>query len=941
MKQHYVFSVALLILSFLAIHTQAQSLSGTVVDYQTGDPIPGASVLIKGTPVGVSTDGNGAFQLPTAGLTWPQKLVISFIGYENLEVDLNANSKNLKIRLRSSDFNLDDVTVVETRLTEKQKEEPLTVETMDVIAIKEAPSGSFYDNLGNLKGVDLTAASIGFKVINTRGFNSTSPVRTLQIIDGVDNQAPGLNFSLGNFLGASDLDVMKVEVIAGASSAFYGPNAFNGVISMTTKDPFQFQGISASVKVGERALTETAVRWAQVWKNKEGEDKFALKLNLFYLRANDWEADNYSESFQSEVAAGNPGGWDAINIYGDEDISLNNNSFSSIGNVREYPGLGTIFRTGYKEVDLVDYNTRNGKFSTSLHYKFNEKTQLVYAFNYGTGTTIYQGDNRYSLKNIQFFQNRIELKEEGKYFIRAYATNENAGDSYDAVFTAIKMQEAAMANEQWINQYSTYWASVISPQIKQLPGVQEIYNTPGPFDTAALYNILALYPEELAAWHEQTRGHVDGLDFLDFSPYAQPGSPEYDSLFSYLTTTTFDQGGTRFYDKSALYHVHGEYRFKPSWAEVVIGSNFRQYRPQSNGTIFNDTLVIDQIVNDDTTYVRNTIVNSEWGAYVGFEKRFIQERMKANVTMRVDKNQNFDYLFSPAASMVFNANENNTFRATFSSAIRNPTLQDQYLYYNVGRAILLGNLDGYDSLVTVESFGDFINSQKPDTLNYFSVDPIRPEQVKTIELGYRGTLGSKWFIDLGWYYSWYRDFIGFNIGLDMDYNTLTNLPSRVQAYRIASNAKDGVTTTGLSIGANYYWNEYFTLMANYSYNVLNLQGSDDPIIPAFNTPPHKFNIGIVARDLYISGTDIKNIGFGINYKWIDGFMFEGSPQFTGEIQPYGLVDAQVNYTKPEWHTTFKLGASNLLNNKVFMVYGGPYIGRLAYFSILFDWDTKK
>lgn len=84
----------------------------------------------------------------------------------------------------------------------------------------------------------MTTASLGFKVINTRGFNSTSPVRSLQIIDGVDNQAPGLNFSLGNFLGSSELDVLKVDIVVGASGAYYGPNAFNGVISMETKSPF-------------------------------------------------------------------------------------------------------------------------------------------------------------------------------------------------------------------------------------------------------------------------------------------------------------------------------------------------------------------------------------------------------------------------------------------------------------------------------------------------------------------------------------------------------------------------------------------------------------------------------------------------------------------------------------------------------------------------------
>ena len=181
-----------------------------------------------------------------------------------------------------------------------------------MISIKETPSANFYDALGTLKGVDITAASLGFKVINTRGFNSTSPVRSLQIIDGVDNQSPGLNFSLGNFLGSSELDIMKVEIIQGASSAYYGPNAFNGVISMTTRNPFMQQGLSIQYKFGERQLFENSIRYAEKFQNKAGEDIFAFKINLSYMKAQDWEADNMA-AVDGEISSNNPGGYDAIN----------------------------------------------------------------------------------------------------------------------------------------------------------------------------------------------------------------------------------------------------------------------------------------------------------------------------------------------------------------------------------------------------------------------------------------------------------------------------------------------------------------------------------------------------------------------------------------------------------------------------------------------------
>ena len=86
--------------------------------------------------------------------------------------------------------------------------------------------------------------------------------------------------------------------------------------------------------------------------------------------------------------------------------------------------------------------------------------------------------------------------------------------------------------------------------------------------------------------------------------------------------------------------------------------------------------------------------------------------------------------------------------------------------------------------------------------------------------------------------------------------------------------------------------------------------------------------------------NLSGLGFNINYKRIEGFLFEGSPQFTGEVPTYGLLDVQVNKKLPKLNLTAKIGASNALNNKVLQVYGGPYVGRMIYFSIVFDWENK-
>lgn len=916
-----------------------RSIKGEIKDAETGEPLISSTVLIRGTSEGAVADFDGKFILTTSQ-PFPLTLIASYTGYKEKAITVENPNAFLSIQLETDIVTIAAVEVEGRRLSEKQTQSPLTMETMDNIAIKETPAANFYDGLGSLKEVDLTAASLGFKIINTRGFNSTSPVRSLQIIDGVDNQSPGLNFSLGNFLGASELDVNRVNLIVGASSAYYGPNAFNGVISMETKNPFLHKGFSAMVKGGERSLIETGFRWADALKNKSGQEFFAYKFNFFYFKANDWEADNYDPVYDTETGLDNPGGYDAVNIYGDEYLPANDfsNSFA-------VPGMGIIHRQGYREIDLVDYNSDNLKAGVALHFKTNPKKsyqspELILASNYSTGTTIYQGDNRFSLRNIQFFQHRMELQKRDKYFLRFYVTHEDAGDSFDPYFTALKLQEASKTNNQWRADYISNW------QINYVPRLRRIEGFPSPLSylgrpaeyNAALAAFFAqpLVQDSLTAWHALTQlaaGRANPIDGT--KDYFAPGTERFQQVFNDITGRLgFSEGGTRFFDRSVLYHAQGEYSFNDlvrkgaiTDLDLKVGGNFRLYTPNSQGSILLDT------------FGRN-INTSEFGLYGGGTIEF-NTRLKASATMRLDKNQNFDYLFSPAASLLYTPSLDQTLRVSFSSAIRNPTLTDQYLFYNVGRAILIGNLDGFKNLITIESLGDYLNTLNLDLLEYFDIDPIRPEKVKTLELGYRRTLFDKLYVDATYYYSFYTDFIGFNFGVEGVFDRSTRLPISIQPYRVAANARDQVTTQGFSIGMNYYfWNKY-VINGNYSWNKLNTQ-TDDPIIPAFNTPEHKFNLGLAARDLRVNilGARLSNVGFNINYKWMDTFLFEGSPQFTGIIPSYDLLDAQVNWRARKLNTTFKLGASNILNRQVFQTYGGPRIGRLAYLSLLYEWAKK-
>ncbi|CAN5665303.1 TonB-dependent receptor [soil metagenome] len=907
-----------LILLFLLLFSGnlfSQSISGTITDSKTGEAMIGATIIVKGTTIGTTTDLDGKFILAVSQ-PLPFTVIISIVGYQKQELEVTQFEKPLTVRLRSSEVELKNVEVVGSRISEKQKEAPLTVESIDMIAIKECPQSSFYESLGSLKGVDLTSASLGFTIINTRGFNSTSPVRSLQLIDGVDNQSPGLNFSLGNFLGCGELDVMKVDLIAGASTSYFGPGAFNGVISMATRSPFVKPGLEVTFKVGERNLYEQAFRIAEVFKDKNGRDLIGIKFNLYYMKALDWEAGNDDPTPQSEDGKSNPGGYDAVNRYGDENYS--SGDFSSVP--LTYPGLGAWYRSGYWEKDIVDYNTQNLKLGTAIHYKLTPDIEIIFASSFGTGTTVYQGDNRYSLKDISFYQNRIEIRKQDKFFLRAYATNEDAGKSYDAFLTALLLQRESKSDEDWLRDYSRYWFLNYKNKILNYPDFpqQSDYPTFTDYKNAINPYVLEHYYDSLIAYHAGSRAWADGIGYtIDNHGFFQPGTEAFDTAFTSITTrTSYAEGGSRFYDKSSLYHVTGEYKFTPKITDIVVGGNFRLYKPNSNGTIFSDT-------------GNTTITNKEYGVYAGLEKKIFKEKLKLNLTGRLDKNENFDYLISPALSAVYSFNPQQIFRVSFSSAIRNPTLTDQYLSYNLGRATLKGNLDGFDSLVTIPSVFSFLNTQNFDTLEYFNIAPVKPEEVKTLEIGYRGTILKNIFVDLAAYYSKYKYFIGYKIGADITELAQFGTIYVNNIYRVATNAVDEVTTRGFSIGINYYFRKYFMLNGNYSYNKLDRGGSTDPLIPAFNTPENKYNLGFSARDL-------NNFGFNINYKWVQGFEYEGSPQFTGYVPSYSMVDAQVNYKLLKIHSTLKMGASNILNNKKFTVFGGPKVGRMAYVSITVD-----
>src|SRR3546814_12078962 len=105
-----------------------------------------------------------------------------------------------------------EIVVAASRVEENILESPVSIEKMNASDIRAVAAPDFYDALSNLKGVESRVQSLTFRSVSTRGFNSNGNTRFNQFVDGMDNQAPGLNFYVGNMIVATGRDSCRERV---------------------------------------------------------------------------------------------------------------------------------------------------------------------------------------------------------------------------------------------------------------------------------------------------------------------------------------------------------------------------------------------------------------------------------------------------------------------------------------------------------------------------------------------------------------------------------------------------------------------------------------------------------------------------------------------------------------------------------------------------------
>lgn len=909
------------------------TVTGKVVD-ENNEPIPGANVVLIGKAEGTTTDFDGNFTLNTTEQP-PLRLKVTSVGFSDFTADVTSNNQTLSITLLEVSTILDEIVISASRTPERIFESPVTVERMGLKEIRNTASADFYDGIENLKGVDINTNSLTFKSVNTRGFATFANTRFMQLVDGMDNSTPALNFPIGNLVGMIETDVQSVELLPGASSALYGANAFNGILFMRSKNPFDDQGISAHIKQGitsqtvggDNNYTDFGIRAAYKFN-----EKLAGKVNFGYLAGTDWQATSEVDKFVPGRTRVNPD-YDGINVYGDEvstnikeaAIALEALGILPNGANALVPSVD-VSRTGYNERDLTDYGAESIKADWGLYYRpWENDFEISYVGKVGTGTTIYQGLNRYNIENFFQEQHKLEFRN-NNFFLRGYLVADKAGDSYDMVFTGINVNRAWKDDETWFGEYT------------------------GAYVTATLGGATD------AQAHAVARTQAESGRF-------EPGSPEFTSAFNRIINNPDLSTGSKFQDASKYYHADANYNFSHliDFAEIQVGGSFRQYNLNSFGTIYTD--------------FDGPIDYSEFGIYTQVQKKLeLNQSMDLKFTgsIRYDKSEFFDGFFSPRVSAGLTVNRNHNIRASVQTGFRNPTTQDLFIGLDAGRALLVGsapdNLDrfvrtfevsqsgrdlgqpntiaqtgavAYNNSYVAGSVQAFSNSQNPADLVVANSNLVKPEKVTSFEVGYRGIL-NKFSIDFSAYYNQYQDFISnenvvspYYGSVDADGDGQVDLDALAlgalangdfETYSTYTNSSADVNSYGASLGLTAKVFGNFDLSGSYTYAKLDFNQASDPGFQTnFNTPEHKFKASFGNTDLF------ENFGFNVAYRFSDDYFWEATFG-NGVVPEFHVVDAQINYDVPSIKSTFKLGGTNLTGREYFTAFGTGFIGSIYYVS---------
>ena len=982
MRKSYRYAIVCILAAIFSVAAYSQNitLSGTVRNAVSQETVPAASITVKGTTQGTFTDDKGAFRLTVDKL--PVTLIVSSVGYETQELTVSNASDQVMISFVPTSELGQEVVVAATRSPERLLEAPVTVERMSSATIRNLPAPNYYEGIANLKGVDMHTASLTFRTVTTRGFLSSGNTRLNQLIDGMDNQAPGLNFAVGSVIGLTELDVDNIELLAGASSALYGSGGVNGTLLLNSKNPFRYQGLSFQVKQGINHVQTTrndpapfydwSARYAKAFN-----DKFAFKISGQFTKAEDWEAydfDNVSRtSVISRIKEGNrqtDPNYDGVNVYGDETTT---NILSVAQAVQGQTRAGILAATGGALDIVAAMNAalppnatpaQIAAFIGALPAPLQASVTTMVPFYFGLRNNVIPNQNvsrtGYEERHLVDY-NTVNYKLTGGLFYKLTPNTEISWNSYVGAGTTVytgadrySLNNLQMAqhkleirNKNWfVRGYTTQENAGDSYQATALG---RLINEAWKPSTTWYPQYTAAYVQARSAGASEYAAHQTARSFAD-QGRALPGTAQFDALSEQIKSKPIPNGAL-FLDKSDLWAGEAQVNVSDlaefgETVGMVAGFQYKQYVLNSQGTLFADTA--------------GKLKPAEWGLYMQLKKDLF-EKLSLTGAIRYDKHTNFDGRWTPRITATYEVAKDNFIRGSFQTAYRFPTNQDQYINLNTVSTFLIGMIPEFQTYYrantsnptyTAASVGAYRAGTIADSsrLEKASFNLSKPESARSFELGYKGLIQKKLFFDAYVYLSEYQNFlervavvqstnVGYGSGPEgAAYQSHIYNPGTSRNLSYLQNSDDEVKTFGWGITANYQLPRGFLLYGNLfsdkvmddDYKMIKAEDREEiEVATFFNTPDYRYNIGIRNENFF------KGIGLNFVWKWQSENYYEGT-FVTGTLPSYGSLDGQFSYKIPNSKSMFRIGGTNIINQFNRSAYGNPYVGGLYYVSFAYN-----
>ena len=280
-------ALAVSVMSPVALAQQTRvpgSVAGVVSD-AAHNAIAGAQVSLVGTRIGAVTGYDGRYRI-AAVPAGTYDMRVQRIGQQprtRSSVDVRAGEETrVDIVVEAAPSSLGGVVVSASRRVEKVTDAPATITSIGTDVLDASVGNTFASALKEVKGLDFVQVGMTSVALNARGFNSSFNSRILMVEDGRISVIPESGLPIGNLTPTPKVDLAGIEVLVGPGSALYGPDAANGVISLRSKDPRQYPGLTVEVTGGSRSYKDVQGRYAGLTGN------WGYKVSGEYQDANDW-----------------------------------------------------------------------------------------------------------------------------------------------------------------------------------------------------------------------------------------------------------------------------------------------------------------------------------------------------------------------------------------------------------------------------------------------------------------------------------------------------------------------------------------------------------------------------------------------------------------------------------------------------------------------------